>query len=194
MRIGILGGSFNPPHKMHLKMAVELLEKDYIDKVIYVPTGSKYVYKNNLLPDENRYEMLKLMVKDDERFLVSDFELKERNVYTYETLAHFKEVYPNDEVYFICGADNLSYVDKWMNGLELLKNNKFIVVRRDTDDVDELLKKFNEYRENIIVSDVLPNELSSTFIREKIVNNEDVDAYLEKDVLDYIKENKLYEE
>lgn len=194
MRIGILGGSFNPPHKMHLKMAVELLEKDYIDKVIYVPTGSKYVYKNNLLPDENRYEMLKLMIKDDERFLVSDFELKERNVYTYETLEHFKKIYPDDVIYFVCGADNLSYVDKWMNGLELLKNNKFIVVRRDTDDIDELLNKFNEYRNNIIVSDVLPIELSSTLIREKIVNGEDVEAYLDKDVLNYIKENRLYEE
>lgn len=194
MKIGIFGGSFNPPHKMHLKMALELLEKDYIDKVIYVPTGSKYVYKNNLLPDKNRYEMLKLMIKDDERFLVSDFELKERNVYTYETLEHFKKIYPDDVIYFVCGADNLSYVDKWMNGLELLKNNKFIVVRRDTDDIDELLNKFNEYRNNIIVSDVLPNELSSTLIREKIVNGEDVEAYLDKDVLNYIKENRLYEE
>ena len=49
MRIGILGGSFNPPHKMHLNMGLELLNKDYVDKIIYVPTGGKYKYKNNLM-------------------------------------------------------------------------------------------------------------------------------------------------
>lgn len=193
MKIGIFGGSFNPPHKIHLKMVTELLDKGHVDKIIFVPTGNKYKYKRNLVADVDRFNMIKLMIKNDQRFDVSNFELQDRNVYTYETLDYFKKTYPDDEIFFICGADNLSYVDKWMNGLELLKNNKFIVVKRDTDDIDELLKKFNEYRENIIVSDVLPSELSSTFIREKIFNGENVEMFLDKDVLKYIKENKLYE-
>lgn len=194
MKIGIFGGSFNPPHKMHLNMALELLDKGYIDKVIYIPTGSKYVYKNNLLPNKNRFEMLKLMVKDDERFMVSDFELKDRCVYTYETLDYFRSVYPNDEIYFVCGADNLSYVDKWKNGLELLENNKFLVVKRDGEDTDTLLEKFCKYKDNIVISDVKPFDLSSTKIRERLKNNEDVLEYLDKDVLNYIEENELYEE
>lgn len=194
MKIGIFGGSFNPPHKMHLNMALKLLDKGYIDKVIYVPTGSKYVYKNNLLPDINRFEMLKLMVKDDNRFMISDFELKDRCVYTYETLEYFKNIYLNDEIYFVCGADNLSYVDKWKNGEELLKNNKFLVVKRDGEDIDFLLEKFSDYKDNIVISDVEPVFISSTFIREKLKNNEDVLEYLDIDVLNYIRKNKLYEE
>ena len=79
MKIGILGGSFNPPHKMHFKMGLDLLEKGYIDKVIYVPTGSKYKYKNNLVEDVHRLKMLELMIKDDDRFSVSDYELKDES-------------------------------------------------------------------------------------------------------------------
>ena len=75
MRIGIFGGSFNPPHLMHLQIGLSLLGKKYVDKIIYVPTGSKYKYKNNLVADEHRYKMLELMIKNDVRFEVSDYEL-----------------------------------------------------------------------------------------------------------------------
>ena len=191
MKIGIFGGSFNPPHKMHLKMANDLLEKGYVDKVIYVPTGSKYKYKTNLVSDIDRYNMLKLMIKNEKRIDVSDYELKDEVVYTCETLAYFKEIYLNDEIYFICGADNLSYIDQWKNGLNLLKNYKILVVRRDGENIEQLLKKFNDYSENIVVTDVIPNELSSTFIREKI-NNENIVDYLDENVLNYIRERNLY--
>ena len=193
MRIGILGGSFNPPHKMHFNMGLDLLEKNYVDKIIYVPTGSKYKYKNNLVQDEHRFKMLELMIKNDDRFEVSDFELKDYVVYTCDTLKYFQENYPNDEIYFVCGADNLSYVDEWKNGIYLLSNYKFLVIKRYTDDIDEILKRFSKYKENIIVTDVNPNSLSSTEIRNKIKNCEGVLDYLDEDVYNYLYENKLYE-
>ena len=119
MKIGVFGGSFNPPHKMHLNIGLELVNKQYVDKVIYVPTGSKYKYKNNLLPDKNRLEMLEILTKTHEYLDVNDYELKDEVVYTCETLAYFKELYPNDDIYFVCGADNLSYIDKWKNGEDI---------------------------------------------------------------------------
>ncbi len=192
MKIGILGGSFNPPHKMHENMALELVNKHYVDKIIYVPTGSKYKYKNNLLPDKYRYEMLRLITLKDNRFEVSDYELKDEVVYTYQTLAYFKELYPNDEIYFICGADNLSYMDKWMNGIDILSNNKILVIKRETDNLEDILKKFEAYKDNIIVTLVEPKDLSSTFIRENIKNDEILKDLLDQDVLSYIKENNLY--
>ncbi len=194
MKIGVFGGSFNPPHKMHLNIGEELINKQYVDKVIYVPTGSKYKYKNNLLPDKNRYEMVELMIKHNENLLVSDYELKSEVVYTCETLAHFKEVYPNDDIYFICGADNLSYLDKWKNGLEILSNYKIVVLRRDGEVIEELLDKFNEYRENIIVANLEQINISSTDIREKLNKNEDVLDLINKEVYEYIKNNGLYRE
>ena len=193
MRIGILGGSFNPPHKMHFNMGLDLLEKNYVDKIIYVPTGSKYKYKNNLVQDEHRFKMLELMIKNDDRFEVSDFELKDYVVYTCDTLKYFQENYPNDEIYFVCGADNLSYVDEWKNGIYLLSNYKFLVIKRYTDDIEEILKRFSKYKDNIIVTDVNPNSLSSTEIRNKIKNCEGVLDYLDDDVYNYLYENKLYE-
>ena len=193
MRIGILGGSFNPPHKMHFNMGLDLLEKNYVDKIIYVPTGSKYKYKNNLVQDEHRFKMLELMIKNDDRFEVSDFELKDYVVYTCDTLKYFQENYPNDEIYFVCGADNLSYVDEWKNGIYLLSNYKFLVIKRYTDDIEEILKRFSKYKDNIVVTDVNPNSLSSTEIRNKIKNCEGVLDYLDDDVYNYLYENKLYE-
>jgi nicotinate-nucleotide adenylyltransferase len=193
MRIGILGGSFNPPHKMHFKMGLDLIDKDYVDKIIYVPTGSKYKYKNNLIADEHRFKMLELMIKNDSRFEVSDYELKDFVVYTCDTLKYFKEKYPNDEIYFVCGADNLSYVDEWKNGIFLLENYKFLVIKRYTDDIDEILKRFDKYKDNIIVSDVEPDSLSSTEVRNRIKNNEDILELLDKEVYEYINKNNLYE-
>lgn len=194
MRIGIFGGSFNPPHIMHIRIGINLINKHYVDKVIYVPTGNKYKYKNNLLSDQNRLKMLEIVANKYKDLSVSNYELKNEVVYTYQTLKYFKEINPNDEIYFICGADNLSYIDKWMNSKEILSNYKIIVIKRDSEDIDNLLDKFNKYLENIVVADVEPSKISSTIIREKIKSNENVFDLLDKDVYEYIKKNKLYVE
>ena len=192
MKIGIFGGSFNPPHKMHKKIAIELIKKHYVDKVIFVPTGSKYKYKNNLLSDKVRLEMLELMCRDNNNLEVSNYELKEHVVYTYETLNYFKNKYKDDEIYFICGSDNLSYIDKWKKGEDILSNNKLLVIKRNTDDINTLLEKYKDYKDNIIVTDIKENEISSTKIREMIYNNKRAEEYLDDNVYSYIRENNLY--
>ena len=193
MKIGVFGGSFNPSHKMHLNIGLELVNKQYVDKVIYVPTGSKYKYKNNLLPDKNRLEMLEILTNKYKNLSVDDYELKDEVVYTCETLAYFKELYPNDQIYFICGADNLSYIDKWKNGEEILKNYKILVMKRKGEDIDELLEKFKIYKNNIVVADIEQQDISSTDIRERLKNKEEVLDELDKEVYEYIRKNKLYE-
>lgn len=194
MKIGIFGGSFNPPHRMHKYIADEILNKHIVDKIFYVPTGSKYKYKNNLAPDKARYEMVKLMISKDKRLEISDYELKNKVVYTCETLAYFKKIYPNDEIYFICGTDNLSYLDKWKNGEEILKNYKILVVNRSGNDTGDLLEKFSEYKDNIIVAPVNLRDLSSTEIRMIIQkgNYEELKNYLDEDVIKYIIKERLY--
>ena len=192
MRIGIFGGSFNPPHKMHYSIGVELLNKNYVNKIIYVPTGIKYKYKNNLIANCHRVKMLELMIGNDERFIISDYELKDNNVFTYDTLDYFKKLYPDDEIYFVCGTDNLSYVDAWDRGFYLLENYKFLVINRCTDPVDRILERFYKYKNNIIVSDILPNGLSSTEIRNKIKNTLDISDILNEEVINYNMFNNLY--
>ena len=193
MKIGIFGGSFNPPHNMHKNIAKELIEKGYLDKVIFVPTGMKYEYKNNLLNDKIRVKMLSLMIKDEKNMKISKYELKNKTVYTYETLNYFKKKYKNDEIYFICGTDNLTYMDTWAKGIDILENYKILVIKRDTDDINEIIKKLKKYQKNIIITDIIPNNISSTKIRNMIKDeNKNINDYLDLNVLNYIKRKKIY--
>ena len=89
-------------------------------------------------------------------------------------------------------ADNLSYIDKWKRGEYILSNNKLLVIKRDTFDINTLLDKYKDYKDNIIVTDIKENEISSTKIREMIYNNKRVKNYLDNKVLDYVVRNKLY--
>lgn len=191
MKIGIFGGSFNPPHKMHESIASFFIDNKILDKVIFVPTGSKYKYKTNLESDEDRYNMVKLITDKHEDFLVSDFELKSEVVYTYETLTHFKEEYSDSEIYFICGLDNLSYIDSWKNAEYILNNFKILVIKRNTDDLEEVMQRLDAYKSNILVVDMEENPISSTAIRKDITDPKS-SVYLDQDVLKYIKENNLY--
>ena len=113
--------------------------------------------------------MLKIMFGNDKRFEVSNYELKDYVVYTCDTLEYFEKKYPNDQICFVCGADNLIYVDEWKNGLDLLQNYKFLVIKRYTDSIDKILDRYKKYSDNIIVTDIEPSGLSSTEIRNKIM-------------------------
>ena len=75
MKIGIFGGSFNPPHKMHKNIALNLIKNKYLDKVIYVPTGNKY-NKKDLIDAMDRYNMLKIMIEGYKNLELSNYEIK----------------------------------------------------------------------------------------------------------------------
>lgn len=192
MKIGIFGGSFNPPHKMHLNIVEELLETT-LDKIIIVPTGLHYSYKNNLISNEHRYNMLKIMTKHNDKIEISDFEFKDEEIHSYDTLEYYKNIYKNDTLYFVCGLDNISYVDKWYKGEYLLNNYKFLVITRDTNNLNEILNKYEKYKDNIIITNIKSNTTSSSVIREELKNkNYDLTASVDQEVLNYIKENNLY--
>lgn len=190
MRIGIFGGSFNPPHKMHKKIALNLIENNYLDKVIFVPTGDKYK-KNDLISSKQRYKMIELMINGYDNFEVSDYEIKNKLVYTYETLDYFKSKYMDDEIYFVCGMDNLKDIKNWKNYEYLLEEYKVLVIRRNDDNISEFLNEINS--KNIIISNIEFCDISSTFIRENI-NNDDalLEEVIDKNVLCYIRKNNLY--
>lgn len=193
MKIGIFGGSFNPPHKMHLNIVEELLNEKILDKVIIVPTGLHYSYKNNLASNEHRYNMLKLMTKHNDKIEISDFEFKDEEIHSFDTLEYYKNIYKNDTLYFVCGLDNISYVDKWYKGEYLLNNYKFLVVTRDTNNLDEILLKYEKYKDNIIITNIESNTISSSYIRDELKNkNYNLNNYLDQKVIDYIIENNLY--
>lgn len=184
MKIGIFGGCFNPPHIMHKKIALSLIENHYLDKVIYVPTGNCY-QKDNLVDAEDRYRMLLLMVKGNPNIIVSNYEIKNRLTYTYQTLDYFHGLYPEDEIYFICGSDNLDDIMTWKNYQYILDNYKLLTIKRNCN---EIHSNFS----NVVIAEVSTDNLSSTIIRKQI-KNKGIEKYLDSEVLDYIKVKKLYE-
>ena len=193
MKIGIFGGSFNPPHNMHLNIVETLINEKYLDKVIIVPTGLHYSYKSNLISNEHRYNMLKLLTKHNKKIEISNYEFQDTEIHTYDTLEYYKDNYKKDTIYFICGLDNLSYIDKWYKGNELLKNNKFLVIGRNTNNQEEILNNLKEYKDNITITNIELNNISSSEIRKNInKKNFIIEKYISNEVYNYIRENNLY--
>lgn len=192
MKIGIFGGSFNPPHKMHESIAKELLKRNILDKIIFVPT-SNYYPKAGLISDLDRMKMLKLMIKNDESFEVSDYEFG-RLTYTYETLEHFQKMYPKDDIYFVCGSDNLKELDTWKEYQKILSNFHLIIIPRK-ENIEDILNKYQEYCHHLEVVYLDNNFLSSTVVRKHLQEKDYVGVkdYINEEVLSYIIKNNLYQ-
>ncbi len=108
-KIGIYGSSFDPVTNVHLWTASTVAHRCRLDKVIFLPCSGKRKYKAMKTSDLHRWNMLQLALEGNDKFLADDYEINQEawNVYTYYTLEHFKKKYPNDEIYFIMGADLL---------------------------------------------------------------------------------------
>lgn len=185
MKIGIFGGSFNPPHIMHKKVALELIEKKYVDRVIFVPTGNKYE-KNDLVLDFHRYKMLELICENN--LSVSDYEMREGLKYTYQTLDYFQGLYPYDEIYFILGYDNLAYFDQWKNYAYILQNYFLLVVARGEN---QTFEQFSAYKEHLIFTTIEKMAVSSSEIRKQLKERRFSDK-IDVKVLNYILKHDLY--
>lgn len=190
MRIGIFGGSFNPPHNMHKNIALELIKNGYLDKVIYVPTGEKYP-KEGLGTFKDRYEMINRMIQDNPNLDSSDYE-KDNLTYTYQTLDYFQKQFIDDEIYFICGTDNFKVINTWKNYQYILDNYKLIIIPRNNDNIEDLI---NTFEGNITVPNLSYQVISSTEVRTELKKNrhsKKLTKKVPKPVLDYIYANNLY--
>lgn len=193
MRIGIIGGSFNPPHRLHKEMGLNVLKYHLVDKVIYVPTGDKYA-KEELLDGTIRLEMVQLMCQDNPLLEVSDYEIKRGSSYTYETLDYFKRLYPRDEIYFILSTDLILDIMNWKKPEYILSKYKLIGLKRKG--VEGILPEiYSRYPGSLKTYDFKMEELSSTMIRKRIKEGkmEELKGKLDQKVLEYIENNSLYQ-
>lgn len=193
MKIGIFGGYFNPPHKMHEKIAKDLIKKGYVNKVIFVPAGD-YYHKKDRKSAKARLQMLKLMCKNEVNLKTSDYEINNQS-YTYQTLKHFQEKYPNDQLYFIIGSDNYKELNRWKNYNEILEKYYLIVIQRDKDNLQIINKKYEGMNKNVIFVVLENTEISSTIIRKKILNSEtqeELKKYIDEKIIQYIMKNRIY--
>ncbi len=195
--LAIFGGSFNPPLNSHFSLAQQIVnEYENIEKVIFVPVNSKYE-KEGLLENEHRYNMLKLVCDKNKDFIVSDIELKqEKQLHTIETLELLQNEYPNNIICFTIGTDNLKEISKWGSSEKLVTDFKILVLERDEDNMDEIIKNDEfllKYKESFIkLKENIRSNISSTFVREKIKRGKSIRYLTPDEVYYYIKENNLY--
>ncbi|AYM03434.1 nicotinate-nucleotide adenylyltransferase [Levilactobacillus yiduensis] len=185
-RIGILGGTFNPPHLGHLVIADQVATQLGLDKVLFMPDAEPpHVDRKLTISAKDRVAMVKAAIKDNPRF---DLELTEvargGRSYSYDTMLQLTQAHPENQYYFIIGGDMVAYLPKWYRIDELVKLVQFVGVCR---------QGFNrESPYPVLWVDVPQIGISSTMVRDQVRRGQSV-RYLVPTMVDlYIKEHLLY--
>lgn len=188
MKIGILGGTFNPIHIGHLILAEETREKLGLDKVIFVPAYlPPHKDSSDIIAAVDRCRLVKLAIAANKYFSVSDIEIKrDGRSYTIDTLKEFKKMYSDDELYFIIGSDLLNYLDDWKDLAEIIKMVKFIVATRP----GYPLEKIPSYISTVAIRAV---DVSAFEVRKCIRENRSFRYLVPEAVYNYIIKQKLYQ-
>lgn len=198
-QIIIFGGAFNPPLNSHFLLAEQIMnEYENAEKIIFVPVNAKYKKSEAILADEHRYNMLKLVCDKNENFEISRLELdSDRPLYTIETLEYFQKQYPDKEIIFATGTDNLKEFDTWEGAKEIMAKFRVLILERDSDNAKDIIASNSFLNTNkdmfIIFKENVRTNLSSTFVREKIRKGKSIRYLTPDEVYEYIKKNKLYE-
>lgn len=199
MRIGILGGSFDPVHNGHLNMARQAKEEYALDEVWLMPAGhSPNKNEKDMKPAHIRLAMVELAVSAEPYLKASDFEIRSKGIsYTYRTMEQLTVQYPEDEFFFIMGADSLDYLEYWVHPEILCKNAVILVVNRDHFAEKDLLGKIAKinqlFHADIRIVHCGKYDVSSHEIRERIALGDACRNLLPARVAAYITENHLYQ-
>ena len=203
MKIGILGGTFNPPHKGHVKLGLDFARELKLDKILVIPAKiPTHKAAKDLLGGDERLKLCSLAF-DNGIFEVSDIEIRSKNdSYTIFTLEALEKLYPDGEFYLIIGSDMFFIFDKWYRYEDILnKCTVCVEERQDEDSVGELkryAKKHlgidikGEKGEKVIISQKKPFPVSSTEIRQRIKDGKGVKRLVPERELVYIKSRRLY--
>lgn len=187
--IGIFGGSFNPIHKGHVSLARQLLRKVALDEVwLLVSPQNPLKPQSSLLDDNMRLEMARLALAEEPDIKASDYEFHlPRPSYTWNTLQHLSQDYPQHRFTLIIGADNWHVFSQWRNSSDIIANYPIVIYPRDGYPVDAALLPSSVR----LVNTRLYN-MSSTLVRQLIAEGRGVRRYLHPEVISYIQANHLY--
>ena len=169
--IGILGGSFDPPHKGHLYISKTSLKLFKLHKLIWAITSKNPLKAKPFFSLELRKKMCRKLIKNSKKIYLKYYEDKLKSKSTFKLIKHLKKG-SNYNIYFIIGSDNLINMHKWENYKELLKLTKFIVFSRkgfDTKAKKSVILKYLK-KKNIKFLNRLKIDISSTKLRDKIIN------------------------
>jgi len=200
MKIGVLGGSFDPVHMGHLSIAEEAREAFRLDRVVFVP-AAKPPHKGGATaaPAADRLRMVELAVAGNPAFIVSDVEMRRDGPsYTIDTLDEIQRMYPEMSVYFIVGADSLAELHNWHRAGDLVRRFDFLIIGRPGApgvSLDGLKEKFGPEAARRLDANYLRSgffELSATEIRERARAGRSIRYLVPRAVERYILARGLY--
>lgn len=197
VKVGIMGGTFDPIHYAHLATADFIRDKYNLDKILFIPSGNPPHKAENVTDKYDRYNMVLLATCRNEDFLVSDIEIeRNKKSYTIDTLRYLKQMHNNADIYFITGADAICDIENWKDVKENFKLAKFIAATRPgisllkaQEKIETLIKK---YKAEIISVYVPSLDISSTYIRDQLKEGKSVRYLMPESVEEYMNKNKLY--
>jgi len=200
MKIGIMGGTFNPVHNGHLSLANAALKQYMLDEVWFMPSGlPAHKANDELLPADIRLHMVELAIQEKERFKASDFEIaRDGFTYTADTMVALTKDYPEAEFYFIIGGDSLMKFHKWVRPEVISAHTKLLAAGRNGYTKEELLSQSEylkkQFGTKVLFLDMPELIIASNEIRSlcKMQQYDAIKAMVPNAVFEYITENQLW--
>ena len=198
MRVGVLGGTFDPVHLGHLAIAEEVRIKLDLDRVIFIPAGQPRLRADEYLtPAIDRLRMVELATGDNPHFQVCDIEIQRSGpTYTVDTLVELGQRFgPDTSLYFIVGADILGQFHRWKDPEKVLDACHLVVVsrpRHQDDNWPEWFQGADSSKEKVTQLEIPMVDISGTEIRRRASLGESVRHLVPDLVAEYIQDRKLY--
>jgi nicotinate-nucleotide adenylyltransferase len=194
VRVGVLGGTFDPVHVGHLVLAEQAREQLALDEVLFVPAGEPWRKSGRAIaPAEHRLAMLKLAVERNDGFGISDIELRRSGpTYTADTLEALAGERLDDEFYFIIGADALADLPNWHEPERIVAHAVLAVTPRDAQEASAAALDIPGITPRIELFSMPRIDLSSTDIRARVAAGKSIRYLVPDGVWHYVRESGLY--
>jgi nicotinate-nucleotide adenylyltransferase len=200
MNIGVLGGTFDPIHIGHIKVAAEVVARLDLPRILFMPAGQPWLKLNNanaISPVQHRLEMVRLGIAGNPRFKLSTLEIERGGpTYTVDTIAQLHSgLDEGDEIFFILGWDNLMQLPQWHQPQRLIELCRLVAVPRvdfPLPDLPALEKELPGITQRVILFDKPRIDVNASQIRQRVVQGLSISDFVPKAVERYIKEHGLY--
>lgn len=192
-KIGLLGGTFDPIHNGHLNLAIEMLEKEHLDEVWFIPAAKNPLKQDEAISPAHRFQMLQLAIADIPFFKAFDLEINKRvPSFTIDTLKELKGMYRDEIFYLILGQDAFSNFYQWKDPKGILATVSLLIGCRN----EECLQPWGdeEIKQALTASlrQIKLMDISATAVRERLKKDLYIGHLVPGKVVDYIYENSLY--
>lgn len=199
MKIGIMGGTFNPIHNGHLIIAEQARQEYQLDLVLFIPAGvPPHKRQDSILDSSLRCEMIQLAIQSNPHFQLDTREVDSQEIsYTYLTLGSLSEQYPDAKLYFIMGEDSIYAVSSWRRPQDIFTLATILVAtRNDSSNISrmesQICKITKQYSCSLELIHSPSVMISSSDIRSRVANNQSIRYLVPDSVAQYINDHDLY--